>query len=184
MANICSFSMLVNGTHENIEKFYKAMSQDGDIWMGRGAEAEIQYDDDYDGEGNDRANIDGWCKWSIQSALYDNAISMRVKPEMWYFGNVDNAKLEFITFVEASKKWNLEVEIFSEESGCCFQEHYIVRKGIVELDECVEWCEYYLDDYDTKEEAEEELGIYITDEEWERHGYIQRGGFGVWEFEI
>ena len=183
MANICSFSMLVNGTHDNIEKFYNAMSQDGDIYMGRGAEAEIKYDDNYDDEGNDRAFIDGWCKWSVQSALHDNAISMRTKPEMWAFHNTDPSKLEFITFIEASEKWNLEVEVYSEEPGCEFQEHYIVRNGIMELDECVEWHEYWIDDYETKEEAEEEIGIFITDEEWEE-GFVQRGGFGEWVFEI
>ena len=183
MANICGFSMQVNGTHENIEKFYNAMSQNGNIYMGRGAEAEIHYDDDYDCEGNDRAFIDGWCKWSVQSAMIDNAISMRTNPEIWAFHNVDVSQLEFITLVEACERWNLEMEVFSEEPGCCFQEHYIVRNGIVEVHECVEWCEYWVDDFETKEEAEQELEMEITDEEWEE-GVVQRGGFGEWVFEI
>ena len=37
---------------------------------------------------------------------------------------------------------------------------------------------------DTKEDAEEELEIEITDEEWDEGGFIGRGGFGEWEFEI
>ena len=183
MANICSFSMLVKGRHDDIEKFYNAMSQDGPIYMGRGAEAEIDYEDNYDCEGNDRATIDGWCKWSVQSAMYDNAISMKTKPEMWAFHDVNPSELEFLTFVEASERWNLEVEVYSEESGCCFQEHYLVRNGVVEIDECVEWNEYWLDCYETKEEAEEELEMEITDAEWEE-GLVQRGGFEEWVFEI
>ena len=184
MANLCSFSMLVKGKHDDIEKFYRAMRQKGYIWMGRGADAEIDYDDNFDLEGHDRATIDGWCKWSIRSALYDNAISMRREPERWFFGNdVNSVELEFITFVEASEKWNLEVEIFSEEPGCCFQEHYIVRNGIKEVAECVEWNEHFLGYYETKEEAEEELEMQITDEEWE-NDCVQRGGFGLWEFKI
>jgi hypothetical protein len=176
--------MMVKGKHDDIAKFYNAMSQNGNIYMGRGAEAEIDYDDNYDCEGHDRATIDGWCKWSIQSALYDNAISMRREPEMWHFGgDVDKTQLEFITFVEASKRWNLEVEVYSEEPGCCFQEHYIVRNGVVEVDDCIEWNEYWVDYYETKEEAEAELEMKITDEEWEE-GLVQRGGFGAWEFEI
>ena len=46
MANICSFSMCVKGTHDDIKKFYNAMTQNGNIYMGRGAEAEIQYENE------------------------------------------------------------------------------------------------------------------------------------------
>lgn len=180
MANICSFSMCVKGTHENIEKFYNAMCQDGNIYVGRGADAQIKYDDE-DGV----AFIDGWCKWSIISAMVDNAISMRTEPNMWGWGKgVDASKLEFITLWEACGRWNIDMEVYSEEPGCCFQEHYLVVDGQVVYEDCVEWNEYDLDDYETKEEAEEELEIKITDEEWEEGGFISRGGFEEWEFEI
>ena len=78
------------------------------------------------------------------------------------------------------------MEVYSEESGCCFQEHYICDKGDVICDECVEWNEYYLGEYETKEEAERELGIIITDDEWldNKDDYITRGGFPDWYFEI
>ena len=179
MANLCSFSMNVKGSHENIEKFYNAMSQNGTIYMGRGADAQIQYDDE-----DSMAFIDGWCKWSIQSALIDNAISMRNEPDKWYFGeNIDKTKLEFITLIEAGERWNLTMEVYSEECGCCFQEHYLIRDGIIEINECVDWNEYFLDDYVTKEEAEAELEITITDDEW-KEKYIERGGFKEWAFEI
>lgn len=179
MANICSFSMCVKGKHDDIESFYNAMSQNGNIYMGRGAEADIQYEDE-----ENRAFINGWCKWSIASAMISNAISMRNEPEIWSFGDVDKSKLQFITLDEASAKWNLIVEAYSEEGGCCFQEHYIIDNGTVECNECVDWHEYCLDDYETKEEAEEELEIKITDEEWDNGGFIERGGFEDWSFEI
>ena len=179
MANLCSFSMYVRGSHGDIEQFYNAMSQKGNIYMGRGAEAEIVWDDD------DAAAIDGWCKWSVISSLVDNAISMRTEPNKWAWGDEDKAKdLEFITLFEACKKWNLSMEVYSEESGCCFQEHYVCVNGDVLIDDCVDWEEYCICDYDSKEEAEEELGIKITDEEWEREDFISRGGFGNWDFEI
>lgn len=181
MANICGFSMCIRGKHEDIEAFYNAMTQNGNIYMGRGADADIKYEDE------DLAFIDGWCKWSIQSAMIDNAISMRTEPNMWYWGDgVDASNLEFITLFEACKKWNLDMEVYSEESGCCFQEHYICSNGDVICDECVEWNEYCISDYDTKEEAEAELDIEITDEEWNNREdeYISRGGFEDWDFEI
>ena len=81
MANLCSFSMKVRGERNDIEKFYNAMMQKGRVYMGRGADAEIVYDDD-DGT----AQIDGWCKWSVSAAMVSNAISMRTEPNMWYWG--------------------------------------------------------------------------------------------------
>lgn len=179
MANICSFSMCVKGQYNDIEKFFDAMLQNGNIHMGRGAEAEISFDD-----GGDTAYIDGWCKWSVQSAMIDNAISMRTNPDQWYFGDgVDHTQFEFITLWEACERWNLTMEVYSEESGCCFQEHYMYVDGEIACD-CVEWNEYCLDDFETKEEAEEELGIDITDAEWNSESFIGRGGFGSWDFEI
>lgn len=181
MANLCSFSMCVKGKHEDIEAFYNAMSQKGNIYMGRGADAEINYEDE-----ENTAFIDGWCKWSIQSALINNAISMREEPNIWHWGeNVDVSSLEFITLFEACKKWNLDMEVYSEEGGCCFQEHYVVVNGDLICDECVDWQEYYIGEYETKEEAENELEIEITDEEWDSgEEYISRGGFENWDFEI
>lgn len=180
MANICSFSMLVKGDTENIKKFYNAMTQNGSIYMGRGADAKLELDEE-DGVGQ----IDGWCKWSVRSAMESNAISMRNNPGMWAFSNVDPTKLEFITLFEACRKWNLDMEVYSEEPGCCFQEHYVVVNGDLICDECVEWNEYCIDDYESKEEAEAELGIEITDEEWNSgECFIGRGGFESWDFEI
>ncbi len=180
MANICSFSMFVRGDVENIKSFYNAMTQNGNIYMGRGADAEIVLEEE-DGS----AHIDGWCKWSVQSAMVTNAISMRTEPNIWAWGNgVDRTKLEFITLFEACKKWNIDMEVYSEECGCCFQEHYVVVNGDLICEECVEYNEYCLDDYENKEDAEADWGIEISDEEWKEGGYIGRGGFDSWDFEI
>ena len=179
MANICSFSMRVRGNKDNIEKFYNALIQNGMIYMGRGADASIEYDDE------DTANIDGWCKWSVTSALINNAISMREEPNTWAF-DVDPSLLEFITLEEACQRWNVDMEVYSEESGCCFQEHILIIDGETIVDECVEWNEYCLDSFETREEAEDELGIEITDEDWEnnRYDFISTGGFENWDFEF
>jgi hypothetical protein len=172
--------MYVRGNHNDIRSFYAAMIQCGHIYMGRGAEAEVYWDDE------ESAHINGWCKWSVYSALISNAISMRDKPDGWYFGNGVNVdELEFVTLFEACKRWNIVMEVYSEESGCQFQEHFICDKGDVTCEECVSWEEYDVYDYETKEEAEEELGIEFTDEEWEnRDDRITRGGFENWDFEI
>ena len=189
MANICDFSMFVIGKKNDIEAFYNALTQEGNFWIGRGVNdtelnLEIYKNDNCNAEIDYCAEINGWCKWSVYSALIDNAISMRDNNTKWYFGDVDVNKLHFLTLYEASKKWNLSIEIFSAEGGMCFQEHYIVRYGVLEVNECVDWYEYFLDDYETKEEAEEDLEIEITDQEWEIREIITRGGFKTWDFTI
>lgn len=182
MANLCSFKMRLRGERENIEKFHKAMMQEGDIWMGRGADADIEYDD-----GQNTATIWGTCKWSVISALIDNAISMRAEPKMWNFGKDEWNKLEFVTLWEACEKWQLDMEVYSEECGFEFQEHFgYINGGEITYDECVDWQEYDVDDYETKEEAEEELEEKFTDEEWnnQEDGRICRGGFPSWNFDF
>ena len=182
MANICSFDMRVRGKHDDIEKFYNAMMQNGMIYMGRGAEAQIEFEED------DYAAITGWCKWSVVSAMVDNAISMRTNPEKWWWGdNIEPKSLEFITLWEACKRWNIIMEVYSEESGCQFQEHYLCDKGDIICEDCINWEEYFVDDYKTKEEAEEDWEITITDDEWVvglKEGRFTRGGFENWDFEI
>ena len=179
MANLCSFLMKVRGNKEDIIQFHKALNQEGKIWMGRGAETDLVFEED------GAAFMSGTCKWSVISALVDNAISMRTEPNRWSFSEEDK-DLEFVTLFEACKKWNLIMEVYSEECGFEFQEHFICDKGEVLCDECVDWEEYDIYDYETREEAEEDLNVKFTDEEWENEddGRICRGGFGEWIFEI
>ena len=96
MANICSFSMMVKGKKENIEQFVDMIEQKGTVWMGRGA---VVYFTDMEEAENEkyRCKIDGETKWSIQSSMVDNAISMRTEPNNWSFGeDVDKTELSFI----------------------------------------------------------------------------------------
>lgn len=179
MANICSFLMKVRGNKSDIEQFHKALNQEGKIWIGRGAETDLTFEKD------GAAFLSGWCKWSVVSALTDNAVSMRTEPDMWYHEDGEEDK-EYITLYEACKRWNIVMEIYSEEGGCQFQEHFICNKGDVICEECVDWEEYDVYEYGSKEEAEQDLGIKFTDEEWAKQddGRITRGGFDNWDFEI
>lgn len=89
------------------------------------------------------------------------------------------------TLDKESKRLNLMIEVYSEECGEAFQEHYLFDNGDTIIDECVDYNEYYIGDYNSKAEAEDELDIEITDEEWNcGEEYIKRGGFGDWNFEI
>lgn len=179
MANICSFIMKVKGEKNNIEAFFAAMEQRETIWMGRGAEASIKY-----GEDGTIATIDGWCKNSVKSALIDSAVSMRTTPNNWTFGGMNPSELEFITLCEACERYHVEAETYSEESGCCFQEHmHIGNDGEFLDNETVPYFEWMKDCYSSKEEMEKDNGEKFTDEEWNSPSdVITRGGFSTWEF--
>ena len=80
-----------------------------------------------------------------------------------------------ITIPLAAKELGLKVEIFSSEPGCCFAEHILVdENGETVIDECFDYEELYLGDYETKEEAEKDLNIKIADDEWTNEDYVSR----------
>lgn len=160
MANLCSFQMEIRGSIEGILKFFNALTQEGDVWMGRGADATLYLD-----EKNESASIDGCCKWSIQSALIDDAMSMdhQKKTGKGYWSwDKESQKRDYITLFEACKKYHVNMEVYSEECGCEFQEHYKYENGY-ELEDCVDYSEEY----------DEE-----TDE------YISTGGYESWDFDL
>lgn len=188
MANICDFSMRVKGTKENIDKFYNALRQKGNVWIGRGTfDTDIQYEPTSEID-IFYADIYGGTKWSIYSSLIHNAISMRTEPDTWYWGENKNPNdYEFITLWEACEKYSLDMEVYSSECGCAFQEHFMYVNG-KQFEECVDYYEFDVEEYDTKEEAEEDLGETFTDEEWNTakadDNWIKRGGYEEWIFSI
>ena len=190
MANLCSGALKVTGkSKKDIAKFLDALNQRGNTWIGRGLWTETtqeQEDEKIVKTENGYAFDSSFqCKWSIHSACFSTAKSMREHPEYWHFGEGKNSgKMEFLTLTEACKKFNVNFEAYSEECGCCFSEHYVISdEGVPEKEECVDYDEYCMLDYNTKEEAEIDLGFSISDEEWEEE-YISRGGFPEWTFSI
>lgn len=165
MANNAFYLMKVVGNHNNIEAFIRAMKWQGEYTeqgVGRVFNADVS-----EQEGN-YAMIEGDCAWSVISAMRNE-------------GNPNNIE-------KLSARLNLAIEVYCEECGFEFQEHFLVINGNVIIDECIHWEEHAVEDYDTKEEAEEELDTTFTDEEWENreaNDYrICRGGFDSWDFEI
>lgn len=189
MPNYCNYSMCVVGKQrENVEEFIKVMQADYDY-----GKMEFSYDRHlfrvFEAECNEIVECDdgifavvinGYCAWSVASCMFDGGYYRSFKEE--YGSNSRGTTL----FIE-SKKLNLNIEVYSEESGMCFQEHYIIMNGELTCEESVDWEEVWVEDYETKEEAEEDLEITITDEEWAiglEEGYFTRGGFKNWDFEI
>lgn len=189
MPNYCDYSMCVKGERKNIEEFIKVIQADYDYGT-----MEFSHDrhffrvfeasyDEIEELGNEKCQviIKGYCAWSVSSCMFDNY-------SLSYYSSLKKDypnEFRGTTLPIESERLNLDIEVYSEECGMCFQEHYVILKGDLVCDECVDWCEYYLCDYETKEDAERELEIEITDEEWEGdEDFISRGGFGDWDFSI
>lgn len=158
MANVCEFEMVVRGDMANIEKFLGALSQKGNVWMGRGAKIVNRVN------GERMVNLDGECKWSIQSSLIDNAESMRRQAETGKGHWADLPEnTEFLTLFEACEKYGVNMEVYSSEPGMAFQEHLMYENGNI-LNDDVLYEEVY--DPDTDE---------IVD---------TVGGYSSWDFSV
>ena len=188
MANTCNFKMKIVGSFENMKKFYEALAQETDVWIGRGAgDADIRYD-----ENKQSAIIDGWVPWTIKNALVITANDMKKEKEihkLYYYNEFQPKKIicnNCLTLWEACKLYDIVMEVYSKEEGVRFQQHILCNKGKVEIDDTVDWYEYDDDDfedYETKEEAEEGLKIALSEEEWQDK-YAASGGFKNWDFQI
>lgn len=189
MPNYCDYEMKVVGNEESIKEFIKVMNSnynyhtmefDFDRHMG-GRVFEVETTEDIVEQENGKfyTTIYGYCAWSVYSCMFEGAHTYYSQLKEEY-----GEKCRSTTIPIESKRLNLDIEIYSKESGMAFQEHYLVKQGTIELDEECEYTECYLDDYETKEEAERELEIKITDYEWDEGGYISRGGFEEWSYEI
>lgn len=171
MANICKFEMKIVGSFENMQKFYEALIQKDDIWIGRGAgNTNIRYD-----ENKQSAIIDGRVSWTIKNALVIAANDMKKEKE-----------IQCLTLWEACKLYDVVMEVYSKEDGTQFQQHILCNKGNVEIDDTVNWYEYVEEQfevYETKEEMEKELEITLSEQEWQDK-YATGGGFKSWNFQI
>lgn len=188
MPNYCDYSMCVKGTKENVEEFIKVIQADynyGTMEFSHDRHFFRVFEANYDEieemlDGKYQAIIDGYCAWSVRSCMFDGYASYYNSIKKDYPNNFRGT-----TLLTESERLNLDIEVYSEECGCCFQEHYVVVNGDLICDECVEYNEYCIDEYNSKEDAEAELGIEISDEEWDSgECFISRGGFESWDFEI
>lgn len=118
MANDCWYDMKIKGKKENCQKWIKKMedyNEPNHFWrfFNVNIYTEWEEDDQY------CYRITGDCAWSIESCCRSG-----------YTDGVDLLEIN-------SRELDLEVEIYSEEPGFDFAEHYIYDKGDCLEAECV-----------------------------------------------
>lgn len=181
MANNCGYALKAVGKKENLQKLAEIMQRDYNctsedlphLW--RIFSAEI------DDITEDEIYIYGDCAWSVYSCMFDGNHTYQK----------DDKTGKGTTITALAKELNLDIEIFSEEPGCGFMEHFLINNcGELEIDDCIGYYEYYIEEYDTLEEAIEDLNLEdgdITQEEFDEamanDGYVIKGGI-EWDYQI
>ena len=188
MPNYCDYFMKVKGKPENVDEFveviqasYSFDDQDNCIcdagrhfW--RVFEAYIEDEEIVDGIKS--VYIGGYCAWSVHSCMMSG--------ESTYQNDYPNG-LGTTLDIE-SKRLELEIEVFSGEPGMGFMEHFVIIKGEIKMNACIEYHEYDTEEYKTVKAMNKALGTKFTERQFayakdKDDGYIKVGGI-PWDFTI
>lgn len=130
MANLCNYDLYATGKKEALEKFSRMMEWeekpfvDGSMYC-----ADMFSEKSVDnGDGTYTQHFSSATRWSVQHGMIDRA---------------DDD--ERISLPAAARMLGLEVEIWSDESGCCFAEHIVVNEDGGYSIECEDYYEIYAD---------------------------------------
>ena len=157
MANECSFFALITGRVENIRTFLKIMEHKWAYGVICTEEPQMEY---YPQGDIISAYVEGYCHWSILVAMRQKYCTPSIESE--------------------SKRLHLIVEMYATESDRTFQEHVRVDKGIVRVDDCLDYQEIYVGDYDSIESYNAANGTDFT-RNMVDHECVILGGFG-WKY--
>lgn len=176
MANICSFSAkIVGGKKKQTQKAYDIIAnKQKNIICGRGFYTLSEEPEIKEEEEKFFLTFDGECKWSVWSAAYDTAESMKNTPENWSADSFKGVDL-ILNILDVSKVTETSIEFFSTECGMCFSEHILIENGEIKTFDVSDYYEICVEDYQSKKDAEEDLEIEISDEKWETEEYIAIG---------
>lgn len=197
MPNYCSFELKAVGKKENLIKLHEIMNRrynctkndEEHLW--RVFEAEecdnsFEFKNENCDKNEDFIVILGYCAWSVYSCMFDGPGTYQETDETG----------KGTTISRISKDLELKIEIFSEEPGMCFSEHYLIDNGDIIIDDTVDFYEYCIEEYDTLDDMIKDLelstdSIPITEEDFKEaknsSEYIKIGGHeidGNWIFTI
>ena len=161
MANYCEYMMKITGRKESVDELIQMMQWKGkyednglgriyDCWVGDVEELNDTFVSVY---------VNGNCAWSVLTSMRD------------YNGRQPSLESE-------TERLGLVVEVYSSEPGMCFQEHCMIDKGEVVFEECINYEEHWIGDFDSLEEYNEECGTNFTEDMIQDEEYIYIGGYG------
>ena len=173
MANNCYFEIRIKGSKKSCDAWVKRMkSYEETNHFYRIFSCDV-YLSEYVDKAKDEYVMEmcGDCAWSLESCCRQSG----------YSGGID-------LFAVNTAELNLKMEAFSEETGMCFQEHYIYEYGVCKKEICVPFYEYFFDENlwtcfeDFK--SEYKLPKELKEIDFDENGLCRVGGFGEWIFSI
>lgn len=174
MANNCMYDLKVAGKKEDVEEFISELRYEAPRSFARIFSAE-SLDFGTLSDGRYYAYIGGDCAWSVYSCMFRGDIGT--------YASKDN---ELLDLAEESARLNLDVEIYSTETGIGFSEHYHYDCGEEIANEECDYHEYYYapEAYESFDEFKKcyDIPETITEDDLENECYIT-GGFN-YNFEI
>ena len=162
MANYCSIDGKITGRRDNVQELLDMLCWEKQFKdEGLGA----MYDCDYDAHdlmlaGKDdivEVYIFGGCRWSVLCALREEYKTPSLESE--------------------TKRLNCVIELYSSEPGCQFQEHVLIDRGEVLIDDCVDYKFHEITAYDSLEEYNEVCKTNFTEDMIDENGDITFGGY-------
>lgn len=171
MPNYCNYKMKVTGKASNIKEFIEIIQRKNHeegrhlhmVFLANVEEQTIEDGFVY---------IVGNCAWSVRVCMMEGTHT--------YF---NNSSPNATSLTRESERLTLTIEVYSEEPGNCFEEHYVIVNGEVIVSENVKMTAYCTDKFDTVEEMNKKYNTHFTNEEFELSNYIKKGGFGDWKFD-
>ena len=149
MPNICCYEMKIIGKKENVNKLITYLQAFYDY----NSSAEVCKEDKHffrvfdayvDEQTDQYAIVSGSCAWSVTSCmLHQGNINYYTDFKKRYPKIFQGTCME-----ETTEELDLKVEIFSEEPGEGFMEHYLIDKGKILIDDCVDYYEEYDEETD------------------------------------
>lgn len=161
MANECLFEMRVKGKRDSVLRVIECLKTDYNYCEGKPKHQHFfrifnVYDEENivnNGDGTFTVNLWGYCAWSVRSCMLEGVST--------YYNDCKNSYPDDIfmgtNLVEQSK--DCEIEVFSEEEGMGFSEHYYCKNGIRMVDECI----------DIQEGGYDDDGNITTDIDWDSY---------------
>lgn len=191
MPNYCDFKMKVRGYPESVNEFVKLIQADyshakgGYGYKGRHLFRVFEADVVEETIPNKRfvdVVLSGYCAWSVYCCMMEGPHT--------YLDAIDDKDREHGTsLIKEAKTLNLAIEVYSDEPGMGFEEHYLISNSYfnpVLINEEKEVESYWLENYETVEEFNEENNKRMDEDYFkllkENEMEYKEGGFGCADF--
>lgn len=147
MPNYCDYDIRIKGSPRAVQRMVWCLRQGYSYADGKKPAHKHffrvfechELDTEKNSDGTITKHLWGNCAWSVQSCMTDSPTS--------YYADVLKAhQNDFMGTCLAEQSRQCDIEVFSEEMGMCFSEHYLYMKGECMVDDTVQIAEAGYDD--------------------------------------